>query len=140
MFLINSRTPFVIATCNLHCRHPLYQRYRAIVAEFPKYSYSLRRLGLLSQGHFSRFLVRSHKILATSIFTDSGPWVRIAPVPNFNPLLVITTLRGFILVKLRDSVTNPSLKCLKVTYRCRKRICVAREYERVSLSVKPDYG
>ncbi len=38
MFLLNSRLLLVIATCDpvKDHRHPLYQRYGAIVAEFPK--------------------------------------------------------------------------------------------------------
>ena len=62
VFLINSRIHRVIETCDLHRRHPLYRRYGANIAEFPEQTYTLRRLGLLSQGHPSRFLVRSHRI------------------------------------------------------------------------------
>ena len=73
VFLINSRIHRVIETCDLHRRHPLYRRYGANIAEFPEQTYTLRRLGLLSQGHPSRFLVRSHRILPVSIFTGSRP-------------------------------------------------------------------
>lgn len=40
MFLLNSRLLLVTATCDpvKDHRHPLYQRYGAIVAEFPKLS------------------------------------------------------------------------------------------------------
>lgn len=56
MFLLNSLLLLVTATCDpvKDHRHPLYLRYRAIVAEFPKLSL-LRRLLLLREGHLCRF-------------------------------------------------------------------------------------
>ena len=62
VFLINSRTPLVTATRNLHFWHPLYLRYRAILPNSLD-SITPIRLGLFSQGHPSRFSVRFLEIL-----------------------------------------------------------------------------
>ena len=44
-------------------------------------------------------------------------------------------LQGLMQVNSSDSWKNPSPKRLESDYRCRKRICKVREYERVSLLV-----
>lgn len=134
MFLVNSRTPFVIATCNLrNCRHPLYQRYGAILPNSLGLVILLR-LGLFSQGHLSRFLVRTREILAENLFKDSRPQQKLAPVPGFNLFLTITVLQRLIPVKHSDKNALPSPKCQLSANRCRKRIHAVQEYEPVSLS------
>ena len=133
MFLVNSRTPLVIATCGLFtCRHPLYLRYRASLPSSLD-SVTLRRLGLHSQGHLSRFLVRTHKIHSVSFFIDSRPRPKIAPIFAFNLFLAIMALQRFMAIKHEDYRAWLSPKCQKTDYRCRKRICVVQEYEPVSL-------
>ena len=140
MFLLNSRTHLVIATCTLvEHRHPLYQRYGAILPSSLN-RVTLRRLGLLSQGHPSRIWVRSHKVLRGSLFMGTRARQNFAAIPGFGLLLAITALQRPIPVKSTDEWTPPTSMRRKPRFRCRRCTCVAQECEPVSLSSPPCYG
>ena len=118
MFLVNSRTPFATETCPVRSRHPLYQRYGASLPSSLN-AVILIRLGILSQGHLSRFSVRSHEIHLVSLFMDSRPQLDIATIPGFTLILIIIILLRLIPVKHHDNDALPSPKCRKTNYRCR---------------------
>ena len=118
MFLINSRTPLVIETCYLHSRHPLYRRYGANMPNSLK-SIPLIRLGLLSQGHLSRFWVRLIEIIFL-LFHGLPASLKHCCRSLFALLLAITALHRTIQVRSPDKGTLASPKCQKKVYRCRR--------------------
>ena len=124
MFLVNSRTPLVSATCGSGTdpdrRHPFYRRYGASLPNSLGRSYP-SRLGLLSQGHVSPFSVRSSGIAPDPLFT--GPRdqpKRDNPAPSwFGPLLALTALQGPIPLGTGDDPCRPTPRRRRPGLRCR---------------------
>ena len=101
---------------------------------------TLIRLGLLSQGHLSRFLVRSLSNPFCLPFHGRQASAGLAAVPGFNLFLTLTVLQRFIPVEHADEHARLSPTRQKTDYRCRRRIKAVQEYEPVSLSSLPCCG
>lgn len=68
VFLLNSRTPLVIETCTSLCRHPLYQRYGAILPS------SLNLIALYVLAFKARNTFLSYRYGHTESFLFSFSW------------------------------------------------------------------
>jgi hypothetical protein len=137
VFLLNSRTPRVIATCIFLCRHHLYRRY---MANMPNSLRSIPpiRLSLFNQEHLSRFLVRFCTINTNSFFMDTRPCRNIAAHPSlfyFSTLCLSIELFSLNLAKARLQLAQ----CVKNLSFVTELMHKVHDYERVSLSLPSCY-
>ena len=122
MFLLNSRPPFVTATCPSRDRHPFYRSYGANLPNSLARCVPTR-LGLLTQGHLCRFWVRSPGVpFPPPLFTGSGdqpnpPFGR--PFPPSSGSLHYGTPRTRV-VRWSDGSTRPTPKRRGGGLRCRR--------------------
>lgn len=93
--------------CKYGSRNPFFQRYGTILPNSLDWIMPTR-LGLLTQGHLCWFLVRTARILALFLFTDSRLQFN-SPTgthQHFIPLLDITSLRGIICLDNPCGIVN----------------------------------